>query len=188
VAVQQQDQPLGTVQIRLAVPEDSLCLSVLAIQVFLDTYATDGIRPSLAREVLSSYSQASFQEAIADSRTRLVVAERAGHMVGFAQVTLLACQQLAPSGVQAELLRLYVQEPFTGVKVGSKLLGEAERLAAISGATVTWLTPWVHNRRALAFYARRGYRDFGLTHFSFEAESHENRVLAKHLHPAVIAA
>ena len=100
-------------------------------------------------------------------------------MVGFAHVTLFACHELAPSGVQAELLRLYVQEPFTGVKVGTKLLAEAENLATSAGATVIWLTPWVHNHRALAFYARRGYRDFGLTYFTFEGESHENRVLAK---------
>ena len=188
MAVQQHEQPVGAVELRLANPEDSLCLSVLAMQVFLDTYATEGIRPALAREVLASYSQASFNKAISDPQARIVVAEHKGHMVGFAHVTLSACHELAPSGVQAELLRLYVQEPFTGVKVGTKLLAEAESLAASAAATVLWLTPWVHNHRALAFYARRGYRDFGLTYFTFEGESHENRVLAKHLHPPAASA
>lgn len=167
------------VELRPALPDDALCLSVLAIQVFLDTYATEGIRPELAREVLSSYSQSTFAQAIAHSGTRIVVAECRGHMVGFAQVTLSASHELAPAGPQAELLRLYVQEPFTGAKVGTKLLAHAEQSAALAGASVLWLTPWVHNRRALAFYARRGYQDFGLTVFTFEGESHENRVLAK---------
>lgn len=185
---QHREQPLGSIELRQAVPEDSLCLSVLAMQVFLDTYATEGIRPALAREALSSYSQATFNEATADSRARIVVAEHKGHMVGFAHVTLSACHELAPSGFQAELLRLYVQEPFTGVKVGTKLLAEAENLAVSAGATVIWLTPWVHNHRALGFYLRRGYGDFGLTYFTFEGESHENRVLAKHLHSADSAA
>jgi ribosomal protein S18 acetylase RimI-like enzyme len=179
---------LGPIELRHAVPEDSLCLSVLAMQVFLDTYATEGIRPALAREVLSSYSQASFNGAIADPGARVVVAEHKGHMVGFAHVTLFARHELAPSGVQAELLRLYVQESFTGVKVGTKLLSEAENIAASAGTTVMWLTPWVHNHRALAFYARRGYGDFGLTYFTFEGESHENRVLAKPLHATSSAA
>ena len=188
MAVQHQEQPLGAVDLRLAAPEDSLCLSVLAMQVFLDTYATEGIRPALAREVLSSYSQASFNDAIADPRTRVVVAEHKRHMVGFAHVTLGACHEFTPSGVQAELLRLYVQEPFTGVKVGTKLLTQAENVAASAGATVMRLTPWVHNHRALAFYARRGYGDFGLTYFTFEGESHENRVFAKPLHAPSSAA
>ena len=70
-------------------------------------------------------------------------------------------------------------EPFTRQKLGTRLLLEAERLATEAGAAVLWLTPWVHNHRALAFYARRGYQDHGLTWFRFEGESHENRVLAK---------
>lgn len=145
------------------------------------TYATEGIRPELAREVLASYSQTVFSEAIAHRGNHIVMAELRGHVIGFAQVTLFATHELAPAGVQAELLRLYVQEPFTGAQVGTQLLARAEYIAATAGASVLWLTPWVHNHRALAFYARRGYKDYGLTYFIFEGESHENRVLAKAL-------
>ena len=87
--------------LRAARPDDALCLSVLAMQVFLHTYATDGIRPQIARN--------------------------AGH-------------QLAPAGVPAELLRLYVQEPFTGAKLGTQLLGRAEDIARQRGATGPWLS------------------------------------------------
>lgn len=167
--------------LRDAVADDALCLSVLAMQVFLDTYATQGIRPAIAREVLSGYSKAVFSQDLADPRARLICAERAGHLVGFAHVTLGATHALAPAGVQAELLRLYVQEPFTGQGVGTRLLAQAEQAAREAGATVLWLTPWVHNHRALQFYSRRGYQDHGLTRFTFEGESHENRVFARSL-------
>ena len=176
----QRDNPEPAL-VRAARPEDALCLSVLAMQVFLHTYATDGIRPQIAREVLSSYSEASFSAAIAAANSHIEVAEIKGHLVGFAQMTFNAGHQLAPAGVPAELLRLYVQEPFTGAKLGTQLLGRAEDTARQRGATVLWLTPWVHNHRALAFYARRGYTDYGLTYFTFEGESHQNRVFAKQL-------
>lgn len=172
-------QPVFEVRLRPAAPEDALCLSVLAMQVFLDTYATEGIRAEIAREVMSSYAQAVFTKSILDSGSHIAVAEVKGNMIGFAQVTFGAVHELAPCGVQAELLRLYVQEPFTGATVGTQLLAEAEYVASVAGANVLWLTPWVHNHRALAFYARRGYSDYGLTYFTFEGESHENRVLAK---------
>jgi GNAT superfamily N-acetyltransferase len=170
---------LNDLQLRPAVADDALCLSVLAMHVFLDTYATQGIRDAIASEVLSAYSQQVFVEAIPAKNTRFVVAELARHLIGFAQVTLGESQPLAPSGAQSELLRLYVQEPFTGKHVGTKLLAAAERLAKEAGSTVLWLTPWVHNHRALGFYASRGYKDYGLTYFTFEGESHENRVYAK---------
>lgn len=167
--------------LRPAAPGDALCLSVLAMQVFLDTYATEGIRPALAREVLAGYSERAFADAIGSANARLCVAETAGHLVGFAHVTVGATHALAPAGAQSELLRLYVQEPFTGRYVGTRLLAEAERIAAEAGASILWLTPWVHNQRALRFYARRGYQDCGLTWFTFEGESHANRVVAKRL-------
>lgn len=175
--------PLGGLHIRPAQPSDSVCLSVLAMQVFLDTYATEGIRPALAREVLASYDEASFVRALSARDTHVEVAERNGHLIGFAQLTLGATHALAPAGRPAELLRLYVQEPFTGRQVGTRLLGRAEQVALARGATVLWLTPWVHNHRALAFYRRRAYADLGPTWFTFEGESHENRVFARTLTP-----
>jgi GNAT superfamily N-acetyltransferase len=167
--------------VRPAHADDALCLSVLAMQVFLDTYAAQGIRPQIAREVMASCSEASFHRTLSESGTRIDVAEVNGHLIGFAEVTLSASHDLAPSGLQAELLRLYVQEPFTGARVGTALLRQAEQHASDAGSTVLWLTSWVHNHRALAFYARRGYTDHGLTQFNFEGETHLNKVLAKKL-------
>ena len=62
--------------------------------------------------------------------------------------------------------------------IGSALLRQAEQAAAVAGADAMWLTPWVHNHRALAFYARQGYLDRGAAWYVFEDERHENRVLS----------
>ena len=151
------------------------------MQVFLDTYATQGIRPTLAREALAGFSTEACQAMLAEPRTRVQVAEVEGHLVGFAQLALGSTHELAPSGQQVELSRLYVQAPFAGQGIGTALLRGAEQLARAAGATVLWLDSWVHNRRALGFYARHGYQDCGPTLDRFEDESHENRVLAKRL-------
>ncbi len=169
------------VRLRDAVAGDALCLSVLAMQVFLDTYATEGIRSAIAREVLAAYSESAFVEHLRHPLCRIVVAERTAHLVGFAQLTLGALCKLAPAGAQAELLRLYVQEPFTGSGLGTRLLAAAEAVALEGGVSLLWLTPWVHNHRAIAFYQRRGYTDHGMTWFHTEGESHENRVYARQL-------
>ncbi|MEO8132440.1 MAG: hypothetical protein ABI831_00440 [Betaproteobacteria bacterium] len=49
--------PEPGIAFRLATDTDALCIGVPATQVFLDTYATDGIRPSLALEVLEQLYQ-----------------------------------------------------------------------------------------------------------------------------------
>ncbi len=180
-----QRSPAHDLQLRAAQPADALCLSVLGMQVFLDTYATEGIRPAVAREVLATFSVAAFEQALSAPDTHIEVAEANGHLVGFAQISFGARHALAPPGLPAELLRLYVQEPFTGAQLGTRLLRRAEQLAAQRGCTVLWLTPWAYNHRALVFYARRGYTDHGLTEFVFEGESHPNRVVARAIERAV---
>ena len=170
------------VALRVAGPSDALCIGVLATQVFLDTYATDGIRPSLAREVLHHLSTDAVAGSLADPAAVFVVAERAGHLIGFAQMTIGATHELAGREATVELDRLYVQPAFAGKGVGTMLLERAEEMARARGARALWLTAWVGNRRALAFYARRGYIDAGATTYVFEDEAHENRVLVRSLH------
>ena len=171
------------VTLRAGTPDDALCLGVLGLQVFLDTYATEGIRPTVAREVLAAFSTVKMLDRLRDPAAAFVIAERHGHLVGFAQLTLGQPQERVAAESPCELFRLYVQEPFTGRGLGTRLLHAAESLATAQGADTIWLSPWVHNRRALAFYAARGFSDVGATWYRFEGEAHENRVLVKLLPP-----
>lgn len=172
---------INAITLRPARPDDALCLGVLATQVFLDTYATDGIRPAIAAQVRQSFSTEAFSTLLARENTRILVAEDAGHLVGFAQVTLGTAQACVPSAAPAELDRLYVQEPYTGRGLGRALLHAAEACVSDAGATDLWLTPWVHNLRALHFYAKCGYADCGAEWFHMQGEQHENRVLSRRL-------
>jgi GNAT superfamily N-acetyltransferase len=172
---------------RPARSDDALCLGVLSTQVFLDTYAPQGIRPALAREVLTKHDGATYERALADPGATILVAECAGHLVGFSVVNDGLGHDLVPEAAAAELRRLYVQEPFTRRGVGRDLLRHAEKAAAARGADALWLTAWAGNERALLFYPRCGYEDLGATVYSIEGEDYPNRLFAKrvrHVAPA----
>lgn len=173
------DSAAAAVVIRAACPDDASCLAVLATQVFLDTYTTTGIRAGIANEVLRSFSVAALDEILRREHSFVLVAELDAHLVGFAQVSLGVRHEQVDDADACELDRLYMQEPFTGRRIGSRLLQASEQQAAKRGASVMWLTPWVHNARALAFYAACGYADIGATCFEMDGERHANRVLRK---------
>ena len=164
---------------------DAAVLGVLATQVFLDTYATAGIRAVVAREVLAAFSTEALELVLGDPLVDLQLAEVQDHVVGFQHTAFGVAHEivraLSPTAVPAELVRLYVQEPFTGCGIGKALLQASEAVARQRGADVLWLTPDVHNHRALQFYAAQGYRDLGPTSFQMEHETHENRVYCKAL-------
>lgn len=165
---------------RRGVPGDELCISVLATQVFLDTYATNGISSDLAREALRVYSVRVFATRLHDPTVKIVVAETSGHVVGFIDMALQsACP--APEIQGMEILRLYVQAPFQRQGIGQALLKTAEQSALSRGDRHVWLTAWVGNLGALAFYPAVGYVDVGATQYVIEGLAYENRIFAKRL-------
>jgi GNAT superfamily N-acetyltransferase len=174
-------RPEEAFAIRPATAADALTLHALATQVFLDTYATEGIRPALAREVAQHFSTSAWLAQMARPEARILVVEHADHLVAFAQVSLGERHPLVGDAAAAELGRLYVQAPFQRRGVGRLLLGRAEALARSEGSTTLWLTAWVGNARALAFYRGQPYRELGSTVYEFEGERFENRLFARSL-------
>ncbi len=169
------------VSLRLAGAADLPCLSALATQVFLETYATSGIRLALAREVEAQFSIRALGKRLGEARCRIILAELSGHLIAFAEVVMGAQHALLPPVPAAELTRLYVQSPFLRRGVGRHLLRRAEELATAEGLSTLWLTAWAGNKRALGFYASQGYEQLGRTEHVFEDESVENRLFAKPL-------
>jgi ribosomal protein S18 acetylase RimI-like enzyme len=166
---------------RLATADDALCIGALGTQVWLDTYATDGIRPALAQEVLDHFSPAAVGATLSQPDVSVIIAERLGHLVGFAQIRNSVDDSRISGHLSAELERLYVQERFAGKGIGWQLLTRAEDLAREQGASALWLTVWVGNTRALAFYPRQLYEDGGVSSYCFNNEIHENRLFFKRL-------
>jgi len=169
------------VEYRPGTPQDSLCIGVLAMQVFLDTYATDGIRPDLALEVMSYYTPDKFAERLIHQSARFILAERKGYLVAFAEVSLGGEVPASTIPCGAELVRMYVQPQFKRQGLGRALVTYAEAIAKSESAECLWLTAWTENRAALAFYKALGYSDIGATNYIFQGNSYENRIFTRTL-------
>ncbi|RQO45145.1 hypothetical protein DBV14_24145 [Variovorax sp. KBW07] len=166
------------ISVRSAVEADAHTLAALAIQVWLGTYATEGVNDLLARYVLETFTPAKFAGWVKDADACLLVAEVDEHLVGYALLRFGAMQPLV-SEAGAELCTLYVQEPFTGAGVGSALLSKAvSSVRERTGTDALWLSVNVKNRRACGFYEKHGFAEKGRTHFVLGEGRHENLVLA----------
>ena len=167
--------PSGYV-IRQGLRADAENLAALAIQVWLHTYATAGITPTISRYVLSEFTPERFEALLTNASATVLVGEANTNLIGYAVLNFGAsCPESRNS--EAELATLYVQEHFIGKGVGSALLESAEALAIQRTANPLWLTVNAKNSHAIAFYVRRGYTSLGVTYFKLGNESHKNLVL-----------
>lgn len=163
--------------IRPAIAADAPALAALSIQVWLDTYATEGVSDLIARYVLDEFTPAAFVSWISDPSTAVFVAEADGLLVGYPRLRFGASQKLFPAA-DTELCTLYVQEPFTQAGVGSALLHEARAaVRSRTGSDALWLTVNVLNLRACAFYGKHGFVRTGTAWFTLGDARHENHVL-----------
>ena len=162
--------------IRAARSSESNCIAVLATQVWLHTYATDGISNEIAQFALGSLTPQRFQSIIANSMAKVFVAEVRGNIVGLA---VLQFGSPCPAGSTAtvELETLYVQEHFIGQGIGHALLRTALVAASDMSKPSLWLTVNAHNAKAITFYFRHGFAKIGTSYFVLGESKHENHVL-----------
>lgn len=162
--------------IRPGLLSDAENICALTIQVWLHTYATEGISSTISRYVLSEFTVEHFETLLSDTSTNVFVAEIDQMLVGYAVVSFdRTCPE--PTQSKAELATLYVQAPFLSKGVGTSLLMQTEAWTKERGAGPLWLTVNAKNQRAIGFYQQRGYTKIGVSFFKLGLEKHENLVL-----------
>lgn len=156
--------------IRNATQKDALNLAALSIQVWLHTYADEGIRDEISNFVFANFTETIFERRIQSTDYPILVAEENGHLVGYVMAHLKSFWQGLSNGYEID--KLYVQEPFQGKGVGRRLL----MAMAEEFGHPFWLSTWVHNKPAIDFYQRLGFTDAGHTDFKLADECHQNQV------------
>lgn len=158
--------------IRNATEKDSLNLAALSIQVWLHSYATDGLRQEISKYVMSTFTEQYFAELLNNPNYRILAFIENNHLVGYIMANLQSVWEEALNGYEIE--KLYVQQHFQGKGIGRALLSE---MSIRCGGTY-WLSTWVHNEKAIGFYKHLGFLDIGCKNFQIEGASHKNRILA----------
>lgn len=169
--------------VRNAKIADAGVLSVLATEVWLDTYAQEGISPAYASHLHERYSPAAFQQSLQAAEEQTLICARGQFVLGYTK--LLTGQSLAaPEQGTVELATLYVRRHHKRQGIGLKLLRHALSLASEAGHSALFLTVHHANHDAIAFYETQGFRNAGEWTFRFEGIAVPNLVMKIALQPA----
>jgi len=168
---QRSDQVGATFEIREAVAADAGNLAVLSIQVWLDTYALEGINDVVSDFVLTQFTTDKLRALVEQPGMDLLVAVAGDSLVGYIAVNQQAQSEQGDYGFEIDTF--YIQRRYQGKGLGRRLLAEVRQRFGDR----FWLTTWVYNDPAIAFYQRYGFVDKGQAWFELDGELHENRVL-----------
>ena len=163
-------------RIRHAQPEDVPRLAVLAAQVWMHTYATQGVSTAIADYVLTELTPQAFVAKLGNPEITVLVAERDVHLLGLAVVQSGVVCASSPVATM-ELATLYVQAHSKGQGIGSRLLYDARALAAAHVGSGLWLTVNAQNVAAIGFYTHHNFQQVGTADFVLGGVAHENWVM-----------
>ncbi|MFZ6848369.1 GNAT family N-acetyltransferase [Undibacterium sp. RuRC25W] len=170
--------------LRSAGSHDAQRLAVLALQVWLHTYAWSGVSDLIASYVLSELTPAKFVGLLADTKQHVIVAEHEDHLLGFAVINSASAyigeEAVGDTGGNTkaiELATLYVQAHFIGQGVGRELIEAAQNWAREHDDSVLWLKVNAQNHHAKAFYSRLGYIKTASVDFMLGDQAYANDVM-----------
>lgn len=163
--------------IRKANLDDVLNLAVLKQQVWIATYAEEGIRTEFSRYVLDKFTFENIQKTIQDKNRVIYIAENNNHLIGCVEIAL---NEKCPIEIKTdcpEIAVLYVLERFKGKGIGKFLLRKTIEHIKELGHKSVWLTVYHKNHRALEFYHRNDFIPIGSTFFKMDSNRYENKVM-----------
>jgi ribosomal protein S18 acetylase RimI-like enzyme len=167
--------------IRPATVADAGILADLGARTFRETFAAICSADDLEAYVAGAYGEAIQAAELADPDRPGLVLEVDGLPAGFVQMRLGHREPGVPGSRPTELQRIYVLRAHHRGGWGTALMDAGTGLALAWGADVLWLGVWEHNDRALAFYARHGFREVGEHIFRIGGQVDRDLILAKGL-------
>ncbi len=166
---------ITSIKIRKAELNDALNLSVLKKQVFISTYAINGIRKDFSEYINTEFTVNNTENAINDKNNIILIAESNGFMVGCAEISLLSNCPETKDNIP-ELTILYVFEHFKEKGVGYSLISEVENLVKEKSFPGLWLTVYHLNENAISFYKKQKYKIIGSTFFEMGGNKYDNKI------------
>jgi ribosomal protein S18 acetylase RimI-like enzyme len=167
--------------LRPATLEDAATLADLGRRTFLETFGTLYDPADLTAFFDETYGEALQRAELEDPARPALVLEQEGLPVGFAQLRIGHPDASVRGFRPAEIQRIYLLKAAQGGGGGAALMQACEDLAAAREADVLWLGVWEGNTKALAFYARMGFREVGEHPFAIGKRTDRDLILMKDL-------
>lgn len=162
-------------KIRRANLDDAAALAEIAERTFRDTFAKDNTPEDLEAYVASAYGEALQRRELENPDGLALLGESDdGTLIAYMQMRRVR----SPHG-EVEIARFYVDRTFHGQGLAQQLMDAAVDAARGLGATTLWLGVWERNLRAIAFYAKCGFRDVGSQPFLVGSDLQTDRVMAR---------
>ncbi|MXV15358.1 GNAT family N-acetyltransferase [Hufsiella ginkgonis] len=156
-------------------------LRELAVETFKETFAESNTEADMDKYLESALSTGQLTSELENPGSRFYVACEHGEPVGYLKLNFGSAQSDLREEASVEIERIYVKSSHQGKKIGKLLYQKTVEIAKKEGRESIWLGVWEKNARAIAFYRKQGFEEFGEHEFMVGDDTQRDVLMRKAL-------
>lgn len=172
---------LTSFAIRRANPADAAVLAPFAARCFEQAFGAQNDPENLAAHLARSFGVAQqTEELLHPDYVTLLAVTAHDELASYAQLRRQPAPACVGTARPAELRRFYVDSRWHGSGLATQLMLATFAAAQEAlGADSLWLSVWTENPRAVAFYAKHGFRIAGSADFWVGADRQSDHIMVR---------
>lgn len=166
------------IEITRVVVADLELLQKISRETFSETFAEFNTEADMQQYLTVNLGIERLTEEFNNSFSEFYFARLGNKIVGYLKLNMNSAQTVREDLNALEIERIYVYKEFHGSSIGQQLFDFAMDCARRIKAPFVWLGVWEKNPRAIAFYVKNGFVEFG-KHSFLLGEDEQTDILMK---------
>lgn len=152
---------MENIEIKKVTLSDIDQLQKIGRQTFYETFSASNSEENMNRYLSEDLSLEKLTTELYNKHSEFYFATLNNNVIGYLKINFGQSQTELKDDKALEIERIYVLKEFHGKKVGQILYEQAMHIARQINANYVWLGVWEENPRAISFYKKNGFVDFG---------------------------
>ncbi len=174
-----ENQSVIDIKITTATVADAGQLAPLAIKIFCDTFAQYNKPEDMDHYVTHEMNRAKLESELSEPDNLFFIIWLKEIPVGYAKLRTINPDKGIVAQRPIEIERLYVLHQYHNLKLGAALMAHCINFATSRNHDLIWLGVWEHNFKAIQFYTKWGFTQFGTHPFLLGTDLQTDILLQK---------
>ena len=152
---------MNTIKISLSKHNEINALQKISKDTFVEAFSKQNTEENMRKYLEENLSIQQLTNELLNSESSFYFARMDEKIIGYLKVNFGKAQTDFKEDDSIEIERVYVLSEFHGKDVGKKLLDKAIEISREKNAKSVWLGVWEKNYKAIRFYQKNGFLEFG---------------------------
>lgn len=156
-----QKMPIEKICIRKVQKDEVLALMEISRKTFIESFGPVNTPENMELYLAENLCAGKLSSELANPGSEFHFAMKGEKPIGYLKLNLGEAQTYLKDGAAMEIERIYVEKAYQGTGLGLMLLLKAMEIAKKKMAGFIWLGVWEQNHKAIRFYQKQGFVEFG---------------------------